>query len=127
MCAVFSGDARLSDSADGEEEPAGPSQEAPQVPLLHSIEDFLLEQSRDGTLHFALDQVIKIDGHLVRPDATQTYPQFTLIMDWLYRESCHTQIVKELPSYWYQKATEKLLSRWLIITQWLGAWGVTKH
>lgn len=63
MCAVLSGDARLSDTADGEGEFAGPSQEAPQVPVLHSIDDFPLEQSRDDTLRFAFHQVIKIDGH----------------------------------------------------------------
>ncbi|KAM4562630.1 uncharacterized protein PAE49_011040 [Odontesthes bonariensis] len=34
MCAVLSGDARLSDAADGEGEPAAPPQEAPQVPCL---------------------------------------------------------------------------------------------
>ena len=29
----------------------------------------------------------------------------------------------KLPNHWYQKATRKLFSRWLIITQWLGTWG----
>ena len=70
MCAVLSGDVRLSDAADGEKEPAEPSQGAPQVPLLHPMEDF---QSCDDTLCFALGQVIKIDGHWVHP-ATQAYP-----------------------------------------------------
>ena len=59
MCVVLSGDARLSDPTDGEEEPAGQE--------------------------------------------------------------------KKLPSCWYQRATGKLFSRWLIITQWLGTWGATKH
>ena len=38
MSAVLSGNARLSDAADGEEELVG--QQAPEVPLLHSTEDF---------------------------------------------------------------------------------------
>ena len=86
-CAVLSGDARSSDTADGEGEPAGPSQEAPQVPAFDSMEDFPLEQSRDDTLRF----VIRIDGHMVRPDAALTYPQFSLRRDRLYRVSRDTQ------------------------------------
>ncbi|KAK0136850.1 Zinc finger and SCAN domain-containing protein 23 [Merluccius polli] len=65
-CAVLSGDARSSDTADGEGEPAGPSQEAPRVPVFDSMEDFPLE-SRDDTLRFAFDQVIRIDGHMCSP------------------------------------------------------------
>ena len=42
MCAVLSGDARLSDTADGEGEPTVPSQEAPPVPVFDSMEDFLM-------------------------------------------------------------------------------------
>ena len=42
------------------------------------MEDFPLEQSRDDTLRFALDQVIQIDGHLVCPDTAQAYPHFIL-------------------------------------------------
>ncbi|KAK0130944.1 Neurotrophin receptor-interacting factor [Merluccius polli] len=49
-CAVLSGDARSSDTADGEGEPAGPSQEAPQVPVFDSMEDFPLEQSQRDEL-----------------------------------------------------------------------------
>ncbi|XP_059210478.1 uncharacterized protein LOC131989303 [Centropristis striata] len=91
MCAVLSGDARLSDTADGEGEPAVPPPEAPQVPVFASMEDFPLEQSRDDTLRFAFDQVIKIDGHMVRPDAALTYPHFSLRRDRLYRVSRDTQ------------------------------------
>ncbi|TKS64962.1 Retrovirus-related Pol polyprotein from transposon 412 [Collichthys lucidus] len=58
--------------SDGEGEPAVPSQEAPPVPVFDSMEDFPLEQSRDDTLRFAFDQVIQIDGHMVRPDAALT-------------------------------------------------------
>ena len=42
------------------------------------MEDFPLEQSRDDTLRFALNQVIQIDGHLVCPDTAQAYPHFIL-------------------------------------------------
>ena len=69
---MLSGDARLSGTADGEGEPARPSQEAPQVPVFDSMEDFPLEQSRDDTLRFAFDQVMRIDGHMVRPDTALT-------------------------------------------------------
>ena len=51
------------------------------VPLLRSMEDFPLEQCNSDTLHFTLDQVIKNDGHLVRPDTAQAYPHFSLIRD----------------------------------------------
>lgn len=33
------------------------------------MDDFLLEQSCDDSLHSAFDQVIGIDGHRVRPEA----------------------------------------------------------
>ena len=59
MCTALSGDARLSDTADGEVEQAVPSQEAPQVPVFDSMEDFPLEQSCDDTLRCAFDQVTK--------------------------------------------------------------------
>ena len=49
------------------------------------MEDFPLEQTRDDTLRSALDRVISIDGHLVRPDAAVTYPHFAVIRDRLYR------------------------------------------
>ena len=91
MCAVLSGDARLPDTAEGEGAPARPSSEALQVPDLCSMEDFPLEQSRDDTLRFALDQVIRIDGHMVRPDAALAYPHFSLLRDRLYRVSHDTQ------------------------------------
>ena len=87
MRVELSGDARLSDAVDWEGEPVVLSQEAPQVPVYHSMEDFPLEQAHDDTLRFAPDQVIKIDGQLVRPDAAQAYPHFALIRDRLYRVS----------------------------------------
>ena len=95
MCAVLSGDGRLSDAADGEEELAVPLLEVPQeAPQIHFMEDFPLEQTRDDTLCFAFGQVI--DGHVVCPDATQDYPHFTLIRDRLYRVSRKTQTGKEM-------------------------------
>ena len=51
---MLSGDARSSDTADGEGEPAGPSQEAPQVPVFDSMDDFPLEQSRQLVNHPAI-------------------------------------------------------------------------
>jgi len=67
MCAD---DARSSNAVSGE-----------RLPELHPVEDFPLEQSRDDTLRFAFDQVIKIDGHMVRPDSALSYPHFSLIRD----------------------------------------------
>ncbi|XP_051815566.1 uncharacterized protein LOC110961245 isoform X1 [Acanthochromis polyacanthus] len=92
MCAVLSGDARSSDTADGEGEPGGSRQEAPGVPDLHPMEDFPLEQSRDDTVCSAFDQVIKIDGQLVHPGTALTYPHFALIRDRLYRVNHDAQM-----------------------------------
>ena len=109
VCAALSGDARLSDTADREEEPAMTPQEAPLVPELHSMEDFPLEQSRDDTLRLAFDQVIKIDGHMVRPDAAQTFPYFSLIRDRLYRVSRDTQIGVETTQLLVPKSRREMV------------------
>ena len=109
VCAALSGDARLSDTADREEEPAMTTQEAPLVPELHSMEDFPLEQSRDDTLRLAFDQVIKIDGHMVRPDAAQTFPYFSLIRDRLYRVSRDTQIGVETTQLLVPKSRREMV------------------
>ncbi|XP_062415775.1 uncharacterized protein LOC134107852 [Pungitius pungitius] len=95
ICAVLSGDARSSDAAGGGGEPAEPPEETPAVPEFRAMEDFPLEQSRDDTLRSAYDQVIKIDGHLVRPDVALSYPHFSLIRDRLYRVSRDTRTGQE--------------------------------
>nr|XP_024655059.1 uncharacterized protein LOC112430808 [Maylandia zebra] len=91
VCAAFSGDAGSSDTDSGGEEPAGPSRDVPPAPEVSPMGDFPLEQSRDGTLRSAFDQVMAIDGHVVRPEAAQTYPRFVLLNDRLYRVSRDTQ------------------------------------
>ncbi|XP_026003826.1 uncharacterized protein LOC113009615 [Astatotilapia calliptera] len=91
VCAAFSGDAGSSDTDSGGEEPAGPSRDVPPAPKVSPMGDFPLEQSRDGTLRSAFDQVMAIDGHVVRPEAAQTYPRFVLLNDRLYRVSRDTQ------------------------------------
>uniref|UniRef100_A0AAQ4Q9F2 Gypsy retrotransposon integrase-like protein 1 n=1 Tax=Gasterosteus aculeatus aculeatus TaxID=481459 RepID=A0AAQ4Q9F2_GASAC len=96
VCAALDGDARLSDAADGEGESAGPPMGTLPTPELRSMEDFPLEQSRDDTLRFAFDQVIQIDGQVVRPDAALSYPHFSLIRDRLYRVSRDTQTGQEI-------------------------------
>uniref|UniRef100_A0AAQ4REK5 Gypsy retrotransposon integrase-like protein 1 n=1 Tax=Gasterosteus aculeatus aculeatus TaxID=481459 RepID=A0AAQ4REK5_GASAC len=96
VCAALGGDARLSDAADGEGESAGPPMGTPPTPELRSMEDFPLEQSRDDTLRFAFDQVMQIDGQVVRPDAVLSYPHFSLIRDRLYRVSRDTQTGQEI-------------------------------
>lgn len=57
---------------------------------MHPTENFPLEH-RDDTLCSVYDQVIDIDGRLVRPEAAQTYPHFQLRNDRLYRVSCNTR------------------------------------
>ncbi|KAJ8355286.1 hypothetical protein AAFF_G00074900, partial [Aldrovandia affinis] len=54
VCAVDSGDAGSSDTAEGGHRE--PPVETPQVPVFHPVEDFPLAQSRDDTLRFAFDQ-----------------------------------------------------------------------
>jgi len=86
------GDARSSDAVSGEWREAGvPFSETPRLPELHPVEDFPREQSRDDTLRFGFDQVIQIDGHMVRPDSALSYPHFSLIRDRLYRVSRDTK------------------------------------
>ena len=131
-----SGDARSSDTADGEGEPAGPSQEAPRVPVFDSMEDFPLEQSRDDTLRFAFDQVIRIDGHMVLPDAALMYPHFSLRRDSrdTQTEEITTQLVvpKSRREIVFQAAhynpmaghmgCEKTLNRVMARFYWPGIW-----
>ena len=109
VCAARRGDARLSDTADRGEEPAVTPQEAPLVPEFHSMEDFPLEQSRDDTLRSAFDQVIQIDGHMVRPDAAQTFPYFSLIRDRLYRVSRDTQLGGETTQLLVPKSRREMV------------------
>lgn len=42
---------------------------------------------QDDTLYSAFNQVIVVDGHLVRPKAERTYPCFLILNDRLYRVS----------------------------------------
>ncbi|KAJ8349751.1 hypothetical protein SKAU_G00248810 [Synaphobranchus kaupii] len=58
-----------------------PPVETPQMPVFRPVEDFPLAQSRDDTLRFAFDQVISVDGQLVRPDAARSHPYFAIIRD----------------------------------------------
>ena len=107
--AALSGDARSTDTADGEGDPGGPSQETPRGPEVSSMEDFPLEQSRDDTLRFAFDQVIAIDGHVVRPGAVQTYPRFSIIKDRLYRVSRDTQTGEEMTQLLVPKSRREMI------------------
>ncbi|XP_077936125.1 uncharacterized protein LOC144383152 [Gasterosteus aculeatus] len=109
MCAVLSGDAGSSDAADGEGEPVEPPVETPPAPEFRSMEDFPLEQSRDDTLRSAYDQVICIDGHLVRPDAAQSFPHFSLIRDRLYRVSRETQTGQEITQLLVPKSRREII------------------
>lgn len=81
---VLSGDTGSSDADFCGEEEVGPSTEVLLSSVSCPMEDFPLEQSCDDTLHSAYDQVIDIDGHLVCPEAMQTYPHFQLRNSRLY-------------------------------------------
>lgn len=69
--------------------------EDPSVPVLPSMEDFSLDQSRDDTLHSAFDQVIKNYRQMVCPDSAKAFPHFVLIRDRLYLVSCDTHTREE--------------------------------
>lgn len=56
-----------------------------------STEYYSLEQFCDDTLQRPFDQLLKIDGQLIRPDTAQWYPHFVLIRDSLYQVSRDTQ------------------------------------
>nr|XP_061833255.1 uncharacterized protein LOC133617337 [Nerophis lumbriciformis] len=81
---------------EGEGESAGTSQEVSPVPQRRPMDDFPLEQSRDDTLRATWDQVISIDGQLVRPGIERHFPHFALIRDRLYRVSRDTQTGEEI-------------------------------
>ena len=85
VCAVDSGDAGSSDTAERGPGLVGLPAEALQAPDFHPKEDFPLEQSRDDTLCFAFDHVRSVDGHLVHPDAAPYHLFFSIIRDRLYR------------------------------------------
>ncbi|XP_061882691.1 uncharacterized protein LOC133633906 isoform X2 [Entelurus aequoreus] len=83
------------DTGGGEGESAGTSQEVSPVPQWRPMDDFPLKQSRDDTLRATWDQVISIDGQLVRPGITRGFPHFAIIRDRLYRVSRDTQTGEE--------------------------------
>ncbi|KAK5854605.1 hypothetical protein PBY51_004785 [Eleginops maclovinus] len=101
-CAVFSGEAADGDEGGTDTEGAGevPGEvplppegagEAPLPPPVFPVEDFPLEQSRDGTLQHAFDQVVSIDGSQLHPNTALAHPHFVVIRDRLYRVSRDTQ------------------------------------
>ncbi|XP_060782398.1 uncharacterized protein LOC132889677 [Neoarius graeffei] len=57
---------------------------APPLSIGESLVDFLLEQSRDETLRHAFDQVRVIDGQMLQPTATPSFPYFTIMKDRVY-------------------------------------------
>ncbi|XP_061833118.2 uncharacterized protein [Nerophis lumbriciformis] len=83
-------------AGEGEGESAGTSQEVSPVPQWRPMDDFPLKQSRDDTLRATWDQVISIDGQLVRPGIERHFPHFAIIRDRLYRVSRDTQTGEEM-------------------------------
>jgi len=53
--------------------------------------------------------VIRIDGQLVRPEAAQTYPHFTLIRDRLYRVSRATHTEQESTQLLVPKSRREMI------------------
>lgn len=51
------------------------------VPALHYKEDFPLEQSHNGTLRSAFDQMMSAYSQIVRPDVALTLLHFVTIRD----------------------------------------------
>lgn len=91
VCAAPSCDKWSSDTTSGEdEELVGPSWETPLSPGIHSMDNFPLEQSRDDALRSAFDQVMRIDGQMVRPEAALTFPHFVLSRERLHCVSHNT-------------------------------------
>ncbi|XP_061833116.2 uncharacterized protein [Nerophis lumbriciformis] len=94
---------------EGEGESAGTSQEVSPVPQRRPMDNFPLEQSRDDTLRVTLDQVISIDGKLVRPGIERRFPYFALIRHRLYRVSCDTQTGEEITQLLVPKSRRKMI------------------
>lgn len=51
------------------------------APVIHSMEDFPLEQSRDSALCSAFDQGMETDDQMVRSDVALTYSLFVMVRD----------------------------------------------
>ncbi|XP_061882697.1 uncharacterized protein LOC133633908 isoform X2 [Entelurus aequoreus] len=94
---------------EGEGESAGTSQEVSPVPQRRPMDDFQLEQSRDDTLRATWDQVISIDGQLVRPGIERRFPHFASIRDRLYRVSCDTQTREEITQLLVPKSRREMI------------------
>ncbi len=115
MFLVLSGEARLSDVADGDHWfPCGPPWKISHSSCLVTI------------LYAFPSTSDKTDGHLSRPDAVQRYPHFSLEKDRLYKVSSDIQRREEISQLLVPKS-QKWFSMQLIITQWLGTWGMIKH
>ncbi|XP_061764264.1 uncharacterized protein LOC133557636 [Nerophis ophidion] len=99
------------DAAGREEagESVGTSQEVSPVPQCRPIDDFPLEQSRDDTLRTTWDQVMSIDGQLVRPEIALGFPHFAIISDRLYRVSRDTQTGEELTQLLVPKRRREMI------------------
>ncbi|XP_061882687.1 uncharacterized protein LOC133633904 [Entelurus aequoreus] len=94
---------------EGKGESAGTSQEVSPVPQRRPMDDFPLEQSRDDTLRATWDQVISIDGQLVRPGIERCFPHFASIRQRLYRVSRDTQTGEEITQLLVPKSRRKMI------------------
>jgi len=67
MRAMLAGDARSPDAVPVGKNPTEPSGGLLPTPMFSPVGEFPLDQTHDDTLRCTLDQVIQIDGQLVRP------------------------------------------------------------
>ncbi|XP_061767902.1 uncharacterized protein LOC133559923 [Nerophis ophidion] len=107
ICAVLSGEAGPSDTA--EREPADASREASPPPYWRPTEDFPLEQSRDETFRAAWDQVDYIDGRPMRPGTARLFPHFSIMRDRLYRVTRDTQTGEEITQLLVPKRRQEMV------------------
>ncbi|XP_056598991.1 uncharacterized protein LOC130417451 [Triplophysa dalaica] len=72
-------------------------------------DDFPLEQSQDETLKHAFEQVRTIDGQLLQPAQTLSYPYFAILKDRLYRVTQDTQSKQDTTQLVIPKSRREML------------------
>ncbi len=73
------------------------------------LDDFPLEQSRDGMLKNVYDRVRSIDGQLLQPDQPLSFPYFSLIKERLYRGTQDAQTKENTTQLLVPKSCREML------------------
>uniref|UniRef100_A0A9J8C322 Gypsy retrotransposon integrase-like protein 1 n=1 Tax=Cyprinus carpio carpio TaxID=630221 RepID=A0A9J8C322_CYPCA len=92
---------------------------------LSSHDDFPLEQSHDETLKHAFEQVRSIDGQILQPDRTLSYPYFAIIKDRLYRVTQDTQTKEDTTQLLVPRSRREMLFQAAHCNPMAGHLGVT--